>query len=119
MYAPNSRFSNTDKVEIKGPGTDISFSIKGIGSVKCDGRRNIPDGEVFTGPVEKSVNGHIRFSFPTVRQGREATDVRLEFKDGKVVKSEASKGLDYLREMIDMDAGSATRIASSQAYVSR
>ena len=74
--------------------------------INCDGHENFPDGEVFSGPVIDSVNGHIHFSFPAVYHGREVQDVRLTFKDGKVVDASAAKGEDYLFSMLDMDAGS-------------
>ena len=80
--------------------------MRGRRWINCDGHENFPDGEVFTGPVEKDVNGHIRFSFPAVHGGREVTGVFLEFKHGKVVRASADKGEDFLRAMVAMDAGS-------------
>ena len=73
--------------------------------INCDGENNFPDGEVFTGPHERSANGHIRFTFPAVYQGREVEDVRIEFKNGKAVKATAAKGEKYLNAMLDMDKG--------------
>jgi aminopeptidase len=87
-------------------GTDVRMSVAGKKWINCDGHENFPDGEVFTGPVIESVNGHIHFSFPAVYHGREVQDVRLTFKDGKVVDASAGKGQDYLFSMLDMDAGS-------------
>jgi aminopeptidase len=87
-------------------GTDIRMSLAGAKWINCDGHENFPDGEVFTGPVLDSVNGVIHFSFPAVHHGREVQDVRLKFKDGKVVDASASKGEDFLIGMLDMDAGS-------------
>jgi aminopeptidase len=87
-------------------GTDIRMSVAGMKWINCDGRENFPDGEVFTGPVVESVNGHVHFSFPAVYHGREVQDVRLTFKDGKVIDASAGKGEDYLFSMLDMDAGS-------------
>ena len=79
--------NKTDKVRIVGPGeTDLSFSIKGIGGVKCSGRRNIPDGEVYTAPVKDSVNGIIAYNVPSVENGIKFENVRLEFKDGKTMR---------------------------------
>jgi aminopeptidase len=86
--------------------TDLTFSIKGHKWINCDGRMNFPDGEVFTGPVIDSVNGHIKYSFPAVHGGREVDGVRLTFEKGKVVKAEANKGQEFLRAMIAMDKGS-------------
>ncbi len=92
-------------IRVVAPDTDLSFSVKGRKWINCDGSSNFPDGEVFTGPVEKSVNGCIRFSFPAIYGGREVEDVRLEFKDGKVVKSKAARGGDFLETMLNMDKG--------------
>jgi aminopeptidase len=87
-------------------GTDIRMSVKGMKWINCDGHENFPDGEVFTGPVIDSANGVVRFSFPAVHGGREVENVRLKFKDGKVVEASADKGEDFLISMLDMDAGS-------------
>jgi aminopeptidase len=87
-------------------GTDIRMSVAGKKWINCDGHENFPDGEVFTGPVIESVNGVVHFSFPAVHGGREVEDVRLKFRDGKVVEASASKGEEFLISMLDMDAGS-------------
>jgi aminopeptidase len=87
-------------------GTDVRMSVAGRRWINCDGHENFPDGEVFTGPVVESVNGVIHFSFPAVHDGHEVQDVRLRFKDGKVINASASKGEDFLISMLDMDAGS-------------
>ena len=87
-------------------GTDVRMSVAGRRWINCDGHENFPDGEVFTGPVLDSVNGTIRFSFPAVHHGREVQDVRLVFKDGRVVEASAAKGEDFLISMLDTDAGS-------------
>jgi aminopeptidase len=87
-------------------GTDVRMSLAGMHWINCDGRENFPDGEVFSGPVVDSVNGQINFSFPAVHHGREVDGVKLTFKNGKVVDAAASKGLDFLISMLDMDAGS-------------
>jgi len=87
-------------------GTDVRMSVAGRTWINCDGHLNFPDGEVFTGPVLDSVNGTICFSFPAVHNGREVNDVKLTFKDGKVIHADASKGKDFLISMLDMDGGS-------------
>jgi aminopeptidase len=87
-------------------GTDVRMSVAGRRWINCDGHENFPDGEVFTGPVLDSVNGTIHFSFPAVHHGREVQDVKLTFKDGKVVDASASKGEEFLISMLDTDAGS-------------
>ncbi|MAG78155.1 aminopeptidase [archaeon] len=95
-----------NKVRIIGKETDISFSIKGMKGKKCDGKRNMPDGEVFTSPIPNSVNGKIYYEFPAIYGGREVIGIRLEFKDGKVIKASADKNEKYLKQMIAMDKGS-------------
>jgi aminopeptidase len=87
-------------------GTDVRMSVAGMRWINCDGHENFPDGEVFTGPVLDSVNGTINFSFSAVHHGREVQDVKLKFRDGKVVDATASKGEAFLISMLDMDAGS-------------
>ncbi len=93
-------------VRIKSPDTDLTFSIKGRQGIKCDGHRNMPDGEVFIAPVEKSTNGYIKYSYPAIREGKEVDGIRLEFKNGEVVKAEAAKNEKLLKEMIKLDKGS-------------
>jgi aminopeptidase len=102
---PLERLMNkTDRVRIKGPGTDLSFSIKGIGAKMCKGDRNIPDGEVFSCPVKTSINGTIQFNTPTLYAGSKFENVFLEFKDGKVVNATSNK-TKRLNEILDTDAG--------------
>jgi aminopeptidase len=85
--------------------TDLKLSVEGRKWVNADGHENFPDGEIFTGPVENSVNGYIRYSYPAIYSGREVEDIRLEFKNGKVVKAKAAKGEDFLKAMLNTDAG--------------
>lgn len=94
----------TDRVEIKAPGTELRFSIKGTGAKMCKGDRNIPDGEVFSCPVKTSINGRIQFNTPTLYAGTKFENVCLEFKDGKVVQS-TSNNTKRLNEILDTDAG--------------
>ncbi len=94
------------QVRIIGENTDITFSIKGRQGIKCDGTRNMPDGEVFIAPVEKSVEGHIRYTYPAIFGGREVDNVKLWFKKGKVVKATADKNEKFLKETIKTDKGS-------------
>ena len=96
--------ARTDRVHLKGPGTDLSFSIKGIGAKKCEGTRNIPDGEVFSCPVKNSVNGVIQYNTPTLYSGTKFENVRLVFKDGKIVEATANN-TKRLNEILDTDAG--------------
>ncbi len=97
--------NKTDKVHIKGNGTDLTFSIKDIPAIKCDGKMNIPDGEVFTAPVKNSVNGHITYNARTLYQGTIFDEIYLEFKDGKIVKADAGKKTDKLNKILDTDEG--------------
>jgi aminopeptidase len=92
-------------VRIRGRDTDLSFSIEGRKFINCDGRENMPDGEIFTSPVEDSAEGEIRFSYPVCEGGREIDDIRLSFKEGRVVQASAEKNEDYLLEMLDSDEG--------------
>lgn len=97
--------SAADKVRLLAPGTDLQFSIKGINCVKCDGKRNIPDGEVFTAPVRNSVNGTIRFNTPSLYQGTVFNNIALTFKDGKIVKASADANEEKLNKVFDTDEG--------------
>ncbi|MFP3727495.1 aminopeptidase [Priestia filamentosa] len=97
--------NKTDKVRITGPDTDLSFSIKDIPAIKCSGLRNIPDGEVYTAPVKDSVNGVISYNVPTPQQGFVFENVKLTFKDGKIVET-AANNTDKLNEILDTDEGS-------------
>ena len=100
-----NRLNRAKEFRIVAKNTDLTFSTAGRKWLNSAGKCNFPDGEVFTSPVEKSANGHIQFSFPAIHQSREVVDACLEFKDGKVVSASASKGEDFLKTMIDMDAG--------------
>jgi len=98
------RMEQTDRVKIVGPGTDLRFSIKGIPAVSCDGKLNIPDGEVFTAPVCDSVNGVVQFNTPTVYQGMRHENIRLVFKDGKICEATGSD-TKTLNKVLDADEG--------------
>jgi aminopeptidase len=104
MVPLERRMRKADRVHLKGPGTDLAFSIKGIGAKMCKGDRNIPDGEVFSCPVKTSVNGVIQFNTPTLYSGTRFENVRLEFKEGKVVNA-SSNNTKKLNEILDTDAG--------------
>ena len=105
MKALKALMDRTDRVHLKGPGTDLLFSIKGIGSIACGGDRNIPDGEVFSCPVKDSVEGHVSFNSPTIYQGVAFDNIRLDFERGKIVKATANN-TKKLNEILDSDAGS-------------
>jgi aminopeptidase len=94
------------KLHVIAQDTDLTLSVAGRTWINCYGKENFPDGEVFTGPVETSAEGHIRYSFPASHGGREVQDIQLWFKKGKVVKAKASKGEKFLNSMLDMDSGS-------------
>jgi aminopeptidase len=93
------------EVHLTGPDTDLTLSVAGRTWINSDGHRNFPSGEIFTGPVEDSVTGHVRFSFPVVTAGREIEDIRLRFAGGKVVEASAAKNEAYLHEQLDTDPG--------------
>ena len=94
----------TDKVRIVGPGTDLSFSIKNIGAVKCCGKRNIPDGEVYSAPVRDSINGVLSYNTPSPYQGFTFENVKLTFEHGKIVKAE-SNDTERINKILDTDEG--------------
>jgi aminopeptidase len=104
MKALQAAMEATDKVAIKGPGTDLRFSIKGMSAVPCGGSHNIPDGEVFTAPVRNSVQGVVSYNAPTIYQGVAFDNVRLEFKDGKILNATANN-TEKLNAILDSDPG--------------
>ena len=104
MKALKKLMEKTDRVEIKAPGTDLTFSIKGIPAIICGGDRNIPDGEVFTAPVKDSVEGQLTFNAPSIYQGTAFDGVRLEFKRGKIVDA-SSNDTKKLNKILDSDPG--------------
>jgi len=93
------------QIHVVGPDTDLKLEVTGRKWENCDGHENFPDGEIFTGPIEESVNGHIRYTYPACHFGREVEDVRLWFKEGKVVKATAGKNEQFLLKMLETDAG--------------
>ena len=104
MKALKTLMEKTDKVQIKGPGTDLRFSIKGIPAIICGGDRNIPDGEVFSCPVKDSVQGHVTFNAPSIYQSTAFDNIRLDFRDGKIVEA-TSNQTKKLNAVLDSDAG--------------
>ncbi|MBA3607417.1 MAG: aminopeptidase [Chthoniobacterales bacterium] len=104
MKALKALMEKTDKVQIKGPGTDLRFSIKGISAIICGGDRNIPDGEVFSCPVKDSVQGHVTFNAPSIYQSTAFDNIRLDFRDGKIVEA-TSNQTKKLNAVLDSDAG--------------
>ncbi len=104
MKALKQLMEKTDRVEIKGPGTDLHFTIKGIPAVICGGDRNIPDGEVFSCPVRDSVQGHVTFNAPSIYQGIGFDGIRLQFKNGKIINA-TSNETKKLDKILDSDPG--------------
>jgi aminopeptidase len=94
-----------DRIHVQSKDTDLKLRVKGRKWVSCHGTQNFPDGEIFTSPLEDTANGRIRYSFPAVYGGREVEDVRLDFRNGKVVGETAGKNQAYLTAMLDMDKG--------------
>ena len=104
MKALVTLMGRTDRVQIKGPGTDLKFSIKGIPACACGGLRNIPDGEVFSCPVKDSVEGVVQYNAPTIYQGSSYDNIRLVFKQGRIVEATASN-TKRLNQILDSDEG--------------
>ncbi len=92
-------------VRIVGQETDLTFSIRGRKAIPCAGEYNMPDGEIFTAPVETSVEGKVYFEFPAIAGGREVAGIRLRFEQGKIVEATAEKNESYLKEMLAADPG--------------
>jgi len=101
------RLNQFSTIRYVGLDTDLTFGCQGRNWMNCDGKQSFPDGEVFTGPVEDSVNGTIRFTFPGIFQGQEIENIFLRFKDGKVVEATAAKGEALLRKLLQTDAGAS------------
>ncbi|MFD3156383.1 aminopeptidase [Haloimpatiens sp. FM7330] len=99
--------NNKKEVHIISEGTDIKVNIDGRKWINCDGQVNFPDGEIFTSPVENGINGHITFSFPGIYMGKEIEGIKLEVKDGKVVKATADKGEELLHSLLEIDEGAS------------
>jgi aminopeptidase len=102
------------ELHILGPDTDLKVSVEGRTWISAEGSYNMPDGEVFTSPVENATEGEIRYTFPAIYHGREVEDIRLRFEGGKVVQAEAARGDDYLKTLLDMDEGA--RILGEVAF---
>ena len=98
-------FKGHDQVRVKGPNADLSLSIKGRTFLNACGTNNLPDGEIFTGPVEDSVNGWVRFTYPAIHQGRAVEGIELKFEGGKVVHASAKTNQEFLLRMLDSDPG--------------
>jgi aminopeptidase len=96
---------NKKMISIQGPGTAITLSIAGRKLINSDGKYNMPDGEVYTTPIENSANGHMSFTYPLCYAGREVEQVTMKFKDGKIIEAKAAKGEEFLNKMLDIDAG--------------
>jgi aminopeptidase len=92
-------------IKIEAEETDLTLSVAGRTWINSDGRRNMPSGEIFTGPIEDSATGRMRCGFPVCRDGRELVGISLEFVDGRVVAASAQEGRDYLQAMLDLDPG--------------
>lgn len=99
------RLDGVKKMHYVGQDTDLKFRCEGRTWINCDGKNNFPDGEVFTGPVEDSVEGTIRFTYPGIFQGEEVEDIFLRFEKGKVIEARAAKGEKLLHKLLDTDEG--------------
>jgi len=98
-------FDEANIIRIVGRETDITFSIQGRKGTKCSGRNNVPDGEIFYSPVTNSANGYVFFEFPAIRYGNQVDNVRLEFRDGKIINARADNNEQFLNQMLDTDEG--------------
>lgn len=96
----------TENVHIKGNDTDLTFSLKGIKAIVCDGKMNIPDGEVYSAPVKDSINGYVQFNTDTMYDGVFYSNIRLEFKNGRIVAGTSLVNNDKFQKMLDLDDGS-------------
>jgi len=105
MAALKARMDRASRVDITGPGTDLHFSIEGLKGIPCGGKRNIPDGEVYTAPVKDSVEGFVTYNAPTVYQGEGFERIRLEFSKGKIIKATCSGNEAKLNKILDSDEG--------------
>jgi aminopeptidase len=105
LRARAEELGSARELRIVGPDTDLRLGVDGRSWLAADGRYNMPDGEVFTSPLETATEGEIRYTFPAVYHGREVEDIRLRFAEGRVVSAEAASGDAYLQSLLDMDAG--------------
>jgi aminopeptidase len=99
------RFEGHDKVVLRGPNVDLMLSIKDRTFVNAAGEHNMPDGEIFTGPVEDSLNGWVRYTYPVIKDGRVVEGVELKFVEGQVLAAKADSNENYLQQMLDTDPG--------------
>ena len=114
LEARAAELASVSELRVVGPDTDLTLGVAGRSWLAADGRYNMPDGEVFTSPVETETVGEIRYTFPALYHGREVEDVRLRFDGGRVVHAEASRGDDYLQSLLAMDDGA--RILGEVAF---
>ncbi len=105
MQRVASLLGQRDEIRIVAPGTDLTYRASGRTWVDASGTNNFPDGEVFTGPIEDSANGTVRFTYPAIYAGTEVEDVRLTLREGKVVEVTAARGQEFLHAMLDQDEG--------------
>jgi aminopeptidase len=114
LHARAEALGAVKELRIMGPDTDLRVSVEGRSWIAADGCYNMPDGEVFTSPVENETEGEIRYTFPAIYHGREVEDIRLRFEGGSVVHAEAARGDDYLKTLLEMDNGA--RILGEVAF---
>jgi aminopeptidase len=101
-----SKFKKNSKIHLIGKNVDLKFKVHGDKAVICDGKMNMPGGEIFMAPIRESLNGKIKFEYPDNHYGKEIRDIELEFEDGKVISAKASKNEDLLKEALATDKGS-------------
>ena len=93
------------RIVVKGPNADLTMSIDGRSFINSDGHKNMPSGEIYTSPIEDSVNGWVRFTYPAITGGREVEGIELRFEEGKVVEASAQKNEEFLLSQLDTDTG--------------
>jgi aminopeptidase len=101
-----ARLTGKQQVSLRGPNVDMTLSIKGRKFINSCGTHNMPDGEIYTGPVEDSVNGWVKFTYPAIYNGVAVEGIELNFSSGKVTSAKAARNEPYLLEMLNSDAGS-------------
>jgi len=114
LQARAEALGSVKELRVVGPDTDLRVGVEGRSWIAADGRYNMPDGEVFTSPVENATEGEIRYTFPAIYHGHEVEDIRLRFQEGRVVHAEAARGDEYLKTLLQMDEGA--RILGEVAF---
>ncbi|MFW9970613.1 MAG: aminopeptidase [Candidatus Odinarchaeota archaeon] len=103
IFHGEENLKKVEFIQVIGEDTDLKLGVKNRNWVNCSGQSNLPDGEIFTSPIEYFTNGYIRFTYPGIYMGKEVEDIYLEFQNGQVIKATAKKGEDILHEILKVD----------------